>query len=289
MKDPKPKPLACVFENPPMSVALDLLNATEPPFKVTAKHLELWFKEGVIGRYRLTDDIRDLWFKEGLGYLFSLHFGEAEKHKYLAVRFGDSEWNTAVLSGIDLSTGEINKEKAGKKSKMRSYRRYMIDDATELYASSKNKNKKKKSGAAYDENQGTEYIESATFPMPEPVIPRFELEKLYAIIHNIPLSENKPTKKNKPESQLKDNKISAKKFNTLARFTKAVLYAAYDSDTAEYPRRELDNPDSGIRQDLRDRGVAHLDGRKIQDYLREAAIEITPFLESVDIKMVNDK
>lgn len=36
------------------------------------------FKEGVIARYMLVDDIRELWNREGLGAFFDLIFGEAK-------------------------------------------------------------------------------------------------------------------------------------------------------------------------------------------------------------------
>ncbi|WP_139837508.1 hypothetical protein [Xenorhabdus beddingii] len=277
----EPKPLACVFENPPMSVALDILNATDPPFKIEPRHITGWFKEGRIGMYHLIDDIRELWFKEKLGYLFGVLLGEAENYKYLATRFCHSDWVTTIQSGINLTTGEINEQKIGEESKCRSYEQYAINNAEELYTDDKQKNTNKKTGTASHKTPAEEYTAYEDFPMPEPVIPRFELEKIYSLIHNTPISKNST----KPTGET----VSIKTFNTLARFTKAVLHASYDSDTAEYPRRAMDNPNSAICQAFKNAGVAHLDGRKIQDYFNEVACEITPHLENVDIKMVRNK
>ncbi|MDI5754289.1 hypothetical protein MJL79_27670, partial [Salmonella enterica subsp. enterica serovar Montevideo] len=73
-----PIPLIYPFENLSLSAGLAAINATSPLFKTEAKHLDAWFKEGVIARYLLVDDIRELWNREGLGAFFDLIFGEAK-------------------------------------------------------------------------------------------------------------------------------------------------------------------------------------------------------------------
>ncbi|WP_163844693.1 hypothetical protein [Pantoea agglomerans] len=56
------------------------------------------FKEGVIARYMLVDDIRELWNREGLGAFFDLIFGEAKDCKLIASRRAGGHgtaWKTA--------------------------------------------------------------------------------------------------------------------------------------------------------------------------------------------------
>ena len=71
---PEPKPLIYPFENLSITVGLEAINATEPPFKVEPRHLDAWFKEGTIARYMLMDDLRELWNREEIGAVFDMLF-----------------------------------------------------------------------------------------------------------------------------------------------------------------------------------------------------------------------
>lgn len=104
-----PIPLIYPFENLALSAGLAAINATPPLFKTEAKHLDAWFKEGVIARYMLVDDIRELWNREGLGAFFDLIFGEVKDCKLIASRRAGGEWNrlkdreilTYAVYGVD--------------------------------------------------------------------------------------------------------------------------------------------------------------------------------------------
>ncbi|MDE9569605.1 hypothetical protein KKJ16_11300 [Xenorhabdus bovienii] len=284
------KPLICAFENPPISVAVDLLNATEPNFHVTEKHVDLWFKEGVIGRYLLLDDMREIWFKKGLESVFDLLFSEVKSYKYLAICVNDADWATIVQSGIDLKTGEVNGKKRGKKSKNRVYITYAINNAADLYTDSEQDSTKKKLNSTsyknkdktYSTVQDKEYSTVEALPSPEPVIPRFELEKIYALIHGTPLP------KNNTESKAEGRKESPKTINHLARIIKALVHTQYGADTAENIRRELNDPYSEISTDFSTKGIIPPNGKSLQKLLRETLIEVVPLIENVDVGKVDD-
>ncbi|CDG20529.1 Xylanase-like protein (modular protein) [Xenorhabdus poinarii G6] len=115
MKEPKPKPLIYSFENPSITAGLAAINATDPPFKVEPKHLTAWFKEGIIARYTLLDDIREMWGKEALRAEFEERFGEAKHCTLIASKRSDREWDT--LEDIEMATYSV----------------YALDTAAALY------------------------------------------------------------------------------------------------------------------------------------------------------------
>ncbi|CDH20323.1 Xylanase-like protein (modular protein) [Xenorhabdus bovienii str. kraussei Quebec] len=169
MKDPKP--LKYPFENPSITVGLAAINATEPPFKVEPKHLTAWFKEGVIARYMLLDDIREMWGKEALSAKFEEIFGGVKHCTLIASKVSDKDWNT--LEAIEMAT----------------YGVYAIDTAAALYSGTTHPTHEKNGQDAQNadgENARFDY------PMPEPVLPRYEAEKIYSMLHNQPIPEKEP-------------------------------------------------------------------------------------------------
>lgn len=173
-----PKPLNYPFENPSLTVGLAAINATEPPFTVEAKHLETWFKEGVIAHYMLVDDIRELWNREGFGAVFDLMFGSIKDFTLIASCRDDREWS-----------------RAGGREVL-SYGWYIVDTADALYQ----EDCEEHPTTAHSPNNGTSTTDrtSLDFPMPEPVLPRYEAQKIYAMIHGLSTPETAP-KKQTPE------------------------------------------------------------------------------------------
>ncbi|MDE9455076.1 hypothetical protein [Xenorhabdus bovienii] len=173
MKDPKP--LKYLFENPSITVGLAAINATEPPFKVEPKHLATWFKEGVIARYMLLDDIREMWGKEALSAKFEEIFGGVKHCTLIASKVSDKDWNT--LEAIERATYGI----------------YAIDTAAALYSDEEYCTPPPMPGK---NGQGEQNADSENvcfdFPMPEPVLPRYEAEKIYSMLHNQPIPEKEP-------------------------------------------------------------------------------------------------
>ncbi|WP_187652427.1 hypothetical protein [Xenorhabdus sp. TS4] len=86
MKEPKPKSLIYPFENLSITAGLAAINATEPPLKVEPHHLTSWFKEGIIARYMLLDDIREMWGSEALSAEFEKIFGVVKHCTLIASR-----------------------------------------------------------------------------------------------------------------------------------------------------------------------------------------------------------
>lgn len=163
-------PLIYPFENPSLTAGLAAINATTPLFKTEAKHLETWFKEGVIARYMLVDDIRELWNREGLGTLFNLIFGEAKGCRLIASLRAGMEWS--LLKGGEIPT----------------YAVYGIDTAESLYLEEYEENPP----PARNLNDNTIPGDLTAFelPMPEPVLPRLEAQKIYNMIHGVNKPEN---------------------------------------------------------------------------------------------------
>ncbi len=167
-------PLIYPFENLSLSAGLAAINATEPPYPVETKHLDAWFKEGVIARYMLVDDIRELWNREGLGDFFNLIFEEAKGCKLIASQRAGMEWNR-------LKSGEIP-----------TYAIYCIDTAAALYTEKYEENRppaRNLSNAALSCD-----LTDLELPMPEPVLPRYEAQKIYAMIHGLNALEAAPKK-----------------------------------------------------------------------------------------------
>lgn len=163
------KPLIYPFENPSMTVGLAAINATEPAFIVEPRHLEAWFKEGAIGRYMLVDDIRELWNREGFGTLFDLFYGEAKHCTLIASCRTDMEWS---------------KTERGEKP---TYSVFGIDTAASLYQMLPDIEQGGRSSDPPRQNMDTpcpDYLE-LDFPMPEPVLPRYEAQKIYNMIHSV--------------------------------------------------------------------------------------------------------
>ncbi|SFN67214.1 hypothetical protein [Xenorhabdus japonica] len=252
---------------------------------MTEKHIKLWFKEGVIGRYLLLDDMRAIWFKRGLESVFDLLFHEVKSYKYLAVRTNDADWATIVQSGIDLKTGEVNVKKRGRKIKDRVYITYALNRASDLYTDSAHKMANKNQNSTPNNNHDREYSTVEALPSPEPVIPHFELEKIYSLIHNIPLLENYTEIKTK-EKEINGNPRS---LNFMARLVKALLHIQYSADEAENIRRELDDPHSRISTDFSDKGIKAPSGKALHGKLRDMLIEIVPLIENVDIEKLDIK
>lgn len=173
MKDPKP--LKYPFENPSITVGLAAINATEPPFKVEPKHLTAWFKEGVIARYMLLDDIREMWGKEALSAKFEEIFGGVKHCTLIASKVSDKDWNT--LEAIELAT----------------YGVYAIDTAAALY-SEEELSVPSITHERYEQGEQNGEQGKALFnsPLPEPVLPRYEAEKIYSMLHSLPISEKEP-------------------------------------------------------------------------------------------------
>ncbi|EOS96145.1 hypothetical protein ETR_04549, partial [Erwinia tracheiphila PSU-1] len=167
---PEPKPLIYPFENPSMTVGLAAINATEPPFKVEPRHLDAWFKEGTIARYMLMDDLRELWNREEIGAVFDMLFGKVKNCKLIANCRTDMEWSRA-------EAGEAP-----------TYGVFCIDTAEALYL----ENCEENLSTARSTDKGTSPADftSFDFPMPEPVLPRYEAQKIYAMIHGLNLTES---------------------------------------------------------------------------------------------------
>ena len=169
-----PIPLIYPFENPSLTAGLAAINATTPLFKTEVKHLETWFKEGVIARYLLVDDIRELWNREGVGAFFDLILGEAKGCRLIASQQAGMEWNRR-------KGGEIP-----------TYAIYGIDTAAALYAEECEENRppaRNINNAALSRD-----LTSLELPMPEPVLPRYEAQKIYAMIHGLSAPETTPKK-----------------------------------------------------------------------------------------------
>lgn len=171
----EPKPLNYPFENPSLTMGLAAINATEPPFTVEAKHLETWFKESVIARYMLVDDIRELWNREGFGAVFNLMFGSIADFTLIASCRADREWSRA--EGREVA----------------SYGVYIVDTAAALYLENCAENE---ASPARNLNDNAISRDSTAFelPMPEPVLPRYEAQKIYAMIHGLSAPETAPKK-----------------------------------------------------------------------------------------------
>ncbi|MEX6327195.1 hypothetical protein AB6F65_20250 [Providencia hangzhouensis] len=158
------KPFIYPFENPSITAGLAAINATEPPFIVEAKHLKAWFKEGIIAHYMLVDDIRELWNREGFGALFEQVYGDAKNYTLIASCRADMEWTRAEEAEIP------------------TYGVFCIDTAESLYTSCN-------SEANVDGNAFFHNSISVEIPLPEPVLPRYEAEKIYNLIHGKPLDD----------------------------------------------------------------------------------------------------
>lgn len=173
-KTTAPKPLNYPFENPSLTVGLAAINATEPSFTVEAKHLETWFKEGVIARYMLVDDIRELWNREGFVAVFDLVFGSIKDFTLIASCRADREWSRA--EGVEIL----------------SYGYYIVNTAEALYQ----EDCEEYPTTARSTDKGTSPADftSFDFPMPEPVLPRYEAQKIHAMIHGLDAPEM-PTRK----------------------------------------------------------------------------------------------
>ncbi|WP_237386113.1 hypothetical protein [Xenorhabdus sp. Sc-CR9] len=179
------KPFVYPFENPTITAGLALINATEPPFTVEAKDLTAWFKEGKIARYLLLDDIRALWGNEGLSAEFDSIFGEAKGCTLIASTVVDKEWGK-------IGQGELA-----------TYSVYALDTAQALYAEEGGLIPSIDHGNI---GQGVQDAESEKalfdYPMPEPVLPRYEAEKIYNMIHAKPIPEK--------EYKLRSTKIQSR-------------------------------------------------------------------------------
>lgn len=167
---PEPKPLIYPFENPSMTVGLAAINATEPPFKVEPRHLDAWFKEGTIARYMLMDDIRELWNREEIGAVFDMLFGKAKNCTLVANCRTDMEWSRT-------KTGETP-----------TYGVFCIDTAEALYQ--EDCEEYPTTASSIDKGTSPADFTSFDFPMPEPVLPRYEAQKIHAMIHGLNPSEN---------------------------------------------------------------------------------------------------
>lgn len=165
----EPKKLIYPFENPSITAGLAAINATAPPFTVEVKHLSTWFKEGIIARYILVDDIRELWSREGFGALFGQVYGEAKNYTLIANYRADMEWTRAEENEIP------------------TYGVFCIDTAESLYAPHTGESK---SG----DNAFFHNSIPVELPLPEPVLPRYEAQKIYALIHGTPADDTKALK-----------------------------------------------------------------------------------------------
>lgn len=173
----EPKKLIYPFENPSITAGLAAINATAPPFTIEAKHLKAWFKEGVIAHYILVDDIRELWNREGLGALFEQVYGEAKNYKLMASCRANMEWTRA------------------EETEMPTYGVFCVDTAESLYiksgeenpplACNKDEENPPLACGKDEEEPSLDYI-PFTLPSPEPVLPRYEAEKIYNLIHGKP-------------------------------------------------------------------------------------------------------
>lgn len=200
MSKADPTPLIYPFENPPLTAGLAAINATIPLFKIEARHLEIWFKEGVIARYMRVDDIRELWNREGLGALFDLVFGEAKGCTLIVSRRAAMEW-----SGL-------------KGSEIPSYTVYGVDTAEALYLDDCEENPPLTGN--FDNGATTNDLTAFELPMPEPVLPRYEAQKIYTLIHGL----------NTPESPAKEQKstVTAKQSRALVSALKVIGFTDED-------------------------------------------------------------
>lgn len=160
----EPKKLIYPFENPSVTAGLAAINATAPPFTVEAKHLSTWFKEGIIARYMLMDDIRELWSREGYGALFGQVYGEAKNYTLIASCRADMEWTRAGENEIP------------------TYGVFCIDTAESLYTQHIRETNAGDS-AFFHDSMSVELL------LPEPVLPRYEAQKIYALIHGKPAAD----------------------------------------------------------------------------------------------------
>lgn len=170
----EPRKLIYPFENPSITAGLAAINATAPPFTVEAKHLKAWFKEGVIAHYMLVDDLRELWNREGFGALFDLMYGEAKNYKLIASYRTDMEWS--CTEGAEVP----------------SYGVFGINTAEALYIKSCEENPPLACNKDAEE-PSLDYI-PFTLPSPEPVLPRYEAEKIYSLIHGKTMATSKEPK-----------------------------------------------------------------------------------------------
>lgn len=173
---PEPKPFRYPFENPSMTVGLAAINATEPSFKVEPRHLDAWFKEGTIARYMLMDDIRELWNREGFGVPFEQMFGKVKNCTLIANCRTDVEWSRT-------EAGETP-----------TYGVFCIDTAEALYQ--EDCEEYPTSARSTDKGTSPADFTSFDFPMPEPVLPRYEAQKIYAMIHGLDAPEIPAQKQN---------------------------------------------------------------------------------------------
>ncbi|EPL1174466.1 hypothetical protein PN925_003873 [Morganella morganii] len=160
----EPKKLIYPFENPSVTAGLAAINATAPPFTVEAKHLSTWFKEGIIARYILVDDIRELWSREGFGALFEQVYGEAKNYTLIASCRTDMEWTRVEENEIP------------------TYGVFCINSAELLYTPHTEESRAGESVFFHD-------ALSVEIPLPEPVLPRYEAQKIYALIHGKPTDD----------------------------------------------------------------------------------------------------
>ncbi|EMO0474787.1 hypothetical protein RJ490_004611 [Pluralibacter gergoviae] len=176
---PNPIPLIYPFENPSLTAGLAAINATSPLFITEVNHLETWFKEGVIARYMLVDDIRELWNREGMGAFFNVIFGEAKGCRLIASRRAGMEWSR--LKGGEIPTYDV----------------YGIDTAEALYTEDCEENSPP---ARTTNNNNNNAIPSDLtdfeLPMPEPVLPRYEALKIYAMTHGLSTLDSATREKN---------------------------------------------------------------------------------------------
>ncbi|HFW3112012.1 TPA: hypothetical protein ACIBE2_002243 [Salmonella enterica subsp. diarizonae serovar 61:r:-] len=173
------KPLIYPFENPSITIGLAAINATEPPFKVEPAHLEYWYREGKIARYTLLEELRESWNREGIGAVFDILYGEAKDCVLLASHYADRQWDSAT--GRDFLTFGV----------------YGIDTAEELYTETGITINAKLNPPACnpDVNPNVDMDSDSsgylvyTFPTPEPVLPRYEARKIYAMLHGFDAPE----------------------------------------------------------------------------------------------------
>lgn len=152
-----------------MIVGLAAINATEPPYAVEAKHLETWFKEGVIARYMLVDDIRELWNRNGFGAVFDRMFDGVTDFTLIANCRADREWTRA------------------ESEELITYGLYVVNTAGDLYQEDSEEYPSPARSPANGASPGD--FMSFELPMPEPVLPRYEAQKIYAMIHGLDASE----------------------------------------------------------------------------------------------------
>ncbi|EEG3671971.1 hypothetical protein GZ359_000408 [Salmonella enterica] len=193
------KPLIYPFENPSMTVGLAAINATEPPFKVEPAHLEAWYREGKIARYILIDELRETWNREGLGEVFNILYGAAKDGVLLASYRADQQW-----------------KRAGEQDFL-TYGVYCIDTAEALYAETGITINDELTPPACSPDDSTDADKDSDctdylaylLPVPEPVLPRYEARKIYAMLHGLDMPEAPATPVKEPKLRITTNLTTA--------------------------------------------------------------------------------